>query len=221
VARAALVERVLAVADDAGRGPAPGALDAFRRCLLFYGAGRSWLWLSAAPDGIATLTVAAGLLSLASALSFVPRIAALAPRIALLGLALQLGWHFPQPANHFYLELLCVLVLCLVGRDDPAGEALALRGLRWLTAVVLFNTGLQKVFYGHYFRGDFLALMAANQDRFANLFRFVIPADDLARLASYEVHRSGAGPYRVSFLPFVLAANLVYLAELGLPFLMM
>ena len=220
-APALLVERVLALADDAGRGSAPDALDAFRRFLLIYGATRSWIWVSLAPDGIPTLIVAASVLSLASALTFVPRVAPLAPRLALLGLALQLGWHFPQHANHFYLELLCVLILALVGRNDPAGEALALRGLRWLTAIVLFHTGLQKVLYGHYFQGDFLALMAGNQERFANLFRLVLPADELTRLASYEVHRTGAGPYRVSHLPFVVASNLVYLAELGLPFLMM
>jgi hypothetical protein len=94
---------------------------------------------------------------------------------------------------------------------------MVLAGLRWLTVLVLFHTGLQKLLYGHYWRGDFLAFMVGRGERFADLFRWILPPAEIARLASHDPFREGAGPYRVSEPLFVAASNLVWIAEVALP----
>jgi hypothetical protein len=109
-----------------------------------------------------------------------------------------------------------VALLAVAGRGS-AGAPLVLAGLRWLAAIVLFHTGLQKLLYGHYFAGDFLAFMVGRGDRFADLFRWVLPSAEVARLAGYDALRSGAGPYRVGEPLFVALSNAVWIAELVLP----
>lgn len=200
--------------------------------MLVYGAARSWLWVALVPGSpllpggsrpgdVLLLAGCALAMTAACGLAFWPRREAWGPRLALVPVSLQLAWGFSQAANHHFLELLCVALLCVASDRSEQSELLALRGLRWLTAIVLFQTGLQKVLYGHYFHGDFLALMVGAQDRFARVFRLLLPAGEVARLGSYDPLRTGAGPYRVASPLFVAASNLVYLAELGLPFLMM
>ncbi len=160
--------------------------------------------------------LAAVLYSVAAALAFSPRFAAMASRVALPALLLQLAVTFPLTYNHFFLELYAVTILALAdadGRDD----ALALAGLRWLTAIVLFHTGWQKLAYGHYWSGDFLAFMVGRGDRFADLFQWMLPAPEVARLASYDPFRNGSGPFRVSTPLFVVLANAVWVAEVALP----
>jgi hypothetical protein len=199
--------------------------------VLVYGAARSWLWVALVPgspllpggssgpgDALLLAGCALGMTG-ACALAFWPRREGWAPLVAVVPLSLQLAWSFSQAANHLFLELLCVALLCVASDGAEQSELLALRGLRWLTAIVLFQTGLQNL-YGHYFHGDFLALMVGVQDRFARAFRLFLPAGEVARLGSYDPLRTGAGPYRVASPLFVAASNLVYLAELGLPFLM-
>ncbi len=88
---------------------------------------------------------------------------------------------------------------------------------------MLFYTGLQKLLYGYYFDGQLLAYLAGTEDRFAAFFRFIIPAEELQRLQSYNEAlvrpgaystKLGAGPYRVESLWFVVMSNGVYLFEM-------
>lgn len=220
---ASWARRVLALGADGDPAAARERVDAFRRFLLVYGAARSALWVAYATADRALLVPALGVMGVAAALAFVPRAAFLAPRLALPVVAFQAAWRFPFTANHLYLELLCLAVLAFAGRDgDDDGEpVLALAGLRWLAALVLFHTGLQKILYASYWHGDFLAFMAGSQERFGSAFRFLLPADELARLTSLDRKAAGAGPYRVDSWPFLLASNAVVVAELTLPVLLM
>lgn len=205
---------------DPDAGAEAARLRAIRVFLLGYGALRGVVWLLiAAGDALPVLPgVAAALVqAVAFALVLRPGTAWVAPRIALPALGLQLALTFPQTANHFYLETFAVALLCLVRRDDPAGEALALRSLRAVTLLVLFHTGLQKLLYGHFLHGDFLAYMIGRGDRFATFFRLLLPEGEIARLAGYDPRIDGAGPYRVSLPLFVAVSNLVWAAELLLP----
>jgi hypothetical protein len=193
-------------------------LRALRRFLMLHGAARSWLWLLfEAPVHPAALAVSAVALSVCLALSLSRRAECLAPRLALPVLLLQLWWTFPVTDNHFFIELLAVALLCLADRDSEADEVLVLHSLQWLTALVLFQTGLQKILYGHYFGGEFLAFMVGQGERFADLFALLIPASEVARLAALDALRTGAGPFRVESAGLILVSNLVYLAELVLP----
>jgi len=201
---------------------ADAKLAPLRSFLLLHGAVRSWLWLSLDTGSAAhldppLLIATATLLSVAFALSFAPRLAPLASRLALPALVAQLIMTFPTTDNHFFVELLAVSLLALPGAPSSSDDALVLRALLWMTALILFHTGLQKILYGHYFRGDFLAFMVGRGDRFAAALTAILPADEITRLQSYDPLRTGAGPYRVASPLLTAASNFVYLAELVLP----
>jgi hypothetical protein len=213
-----LADHLLALAaDDDAPGAAAGRLRVLRRFVLAWGFVRSVVWLVAeAPVDPVWLGASAALLGVAAALAFAPRVEHLAPRVALPALALQLALTFPLTNNHWFLEGYAVALLALAG---PAGRdaPLVLSGLRWLTAIVLLHTGLQKLSYGHYLAGDFLAFMVGRGERFAALFQWVLPAEEVARLQGYQPLHEGAGPYRVAQPLFVALSNAVWIAELVLP----
>lgn len=194
----------------------PGKIDGFRKFVLLWSAVRSWLWLryGAEMEGLLLLPCAVGL-TVAAVLAWWPRQAHRAVRLALAFLLWELLAVFPFADNHFALEVLTVCVLAVVGRGGE-GETEALRGLLWVTAIVLFYTGLQKVSYGLYFRGEFLAFMVGRGDRFGDVFAWILPAGEVARLAAIDPMRSGAGPFLVDSIPFVAASNLVWIAEMVL-----
>jgi len=217
-----MIDRLLALAGDSDPELRSSKLMAFRRFLLLHGAVRSWLWLEWVPPGDQLgLRISAAVLTVCLGLSFSPRSEVWAPRLALPVLMLQLVWSFPLTDNHFFLELLAVSLLCLVSRGSENDERLVLQALQWLTAGVLFQTGLQKILYGQYFGGEFLSFMIGQGDRFAALFGWILPPGEVARLASYDPLQTGAGPYRAESVLLIAASNLVYLAELTLPALLL
>lgn len=211
-------DRALALAADDAPGEAAGRLRVLRRFVLAWSFVRSVVWLGAgAPVDPGWLAASAAILAVAAGLAFAPRLEHVAARVALPALAIQLALTFPLTNNHWFLELYAVALLALAGaggRDAP----LVLCGLRWLTALVLFQTGVQKVLYGHYFSGDFLAFMVGRGERFAALFEWVLSAAEAARLQGYQPLHEGAGPYRVAQPLFVALSNAVWIAELALPF---
>ena len=196
--------------------PADARVGAFRTFLLLYGATRSWLWVHYTTTGDAGLWLAAVAMSVSAGLALWPRTADASPWLALPAVAFQAAWRFPYTANHLYLELLCLALLVLSG----PGRGLALQALRWLTVLVLFHTGLQKLLYGAYLHGDFLAFMVGSQERFADAFRWILPEGEVLRLEGIDRKAAGAGPYRVDHAGFVLASRLVVVAELLLPILL-
>jgi hypothetical protein len=210
---------LLAIAADDSEADTDTAkrLRWFRRALVAWGVARTVVWTTLdAPLDATVLAASLVLLLVALGLAWVPRVETIASRFALPALVAQLALTLPLTPNHFFLEVWATALLAFA---DPGGraDALVLAGLRWLTAIVLFVTGCQKLAYGHYWHGDFLAFMVGRGDRFADLFAWVLPADEIARLASYDAFRGGSGPYRVASVPFIAMSNLVWLAELALP----
>jgi hypothetical protein len=221
-----LVDRLLAVASDLDASGCAQKIGALRQFLLLHGAVRSWLWVTLVPAGDpvldgSLLPVTAAVLSVAFALSLVPSVAFIGPRVAVPALLLQLAVTFPLTDNHFFIELLAVTLLSIVGSNAARDSVLALRGLLWMTALIFFHTGLQKVLYGHYLHGDFIAFMIGRGGRFADLFAFLLPTDAIARLQSYNPVLTGAGPYRVAAPLLVAVSNLIYAMEMILPPLFM
>jgi hypothetical protein len=207
--------RLLSLAGDTADTGA--RLHGFTRALLLYSAARSWI--AAIRFGSAEsplLFILAGALTIACALAFTTRddLRRLSVRGALVALAVHLAATFPSTDNHFFLELCCFIVLaCLEG-------ALALETLRFVIVIVLFHTGLQKLLWGHYWHGDFLAFMVATGSPFGDLFGLILPASEVSRLRGMNLLVDGAGPFRVASIPLRLASNAVVLAELALPFLL-
>ena len=169
-----------------------------------------------------------------SALTCIVALAGLAPnwrRPAIIGLAcLVIARLVSQvaigldTANHVFLEgvLLGICAVCSLGEEDEA--ELMLQTLRVSIAIFFVWTGVQKVLYGYYFDGQYLAYAAATEERFHLFFQFLIPAEEMARLQGFngpEVRPGawepalGAGPYRVDAPLFVAVSNLVYVFEIG------
>ena len=209
--------RLLSFADESAPALVAPKLRSFRRFLLLYGAARSALWIPFLDREPVPFVVAALWLALCAALAFRPQTEHLAPRLALPALVLQLLLTWPLTDNHFHLETLALALVCLADRGRPEDDALVLQGLRWLCAIVLFQTGLQKLLYGHYLTGDFLAFMVGTQDRFGDLFGLLLPAEAVSTLRGHDIFRTGAGPFRVDSLPLLLASNAVWIAEIALP----
>lgn len=216
-AASGLLDRLLAVAGDRARTDTAERLRWFRRALVAWSVARTIVWTTLdAPLDPTVLAATLVLLVVAFGLAWAPDRETLASRVALPALLAQLALTLPLTPNHFFLEVWATAFLAFADRARHA-DALVLAALRWLTAIVLFVTGCQKLAYGHYRHGDFLAFMVGRGDRFADLFAWVLPADEIARLAGYDPFRGGSGPYRVANVPFVAMSNLVWIAELALP----
>jgi uncharacterized membrane protein YphA (DoxX/SURF4 family) len=215
--RPSSIDAVLALAGDATPALAATRLQWLRRVVLTWSAVRTLVWIDHdAPLDPTLLGGTALVLAVAAALAFTSRWDTWASRVALPALLVQLIATVPHTPNHFFLEVYAVAMLaCASGA--PGDDALVLSGVRWLTALVLLLTGCQKLAFGRYVHADFLAFMVGRGDRFADLFAWVLPPTEVARLQAYDPFRGGAGPYRVTSVPFVLLSNVVWVAELALP----
>jgi len=124
-------------------------------------------------------------------------------------------WHdFPGVGNHSYLELLLCLLCAFLDVGQAQERKLLLRSVRWMTCVVFFFAGVQKIVHGYYFRGELLAY-SISIEAFKPFLHWLFPADDYARLSMYQ-GRTGDGPYLVSSWLVVLLSNFTYVLEIGL-----
>jgi hypothetical protein len=137
-------------------------------------------------------------------------------RLAFAGLAvvqlLVVRHDFPQAGNHAYLGLILCLALAFLDPRVGGEDRLLRQSVCWLTATVLFWSGMQKIVHGYYFEGEQLAY-AAWIDSFRPVLAMLMPAEELARLVGYG-REVGDGPYRVAGAFFIAVSNGVYIAEL-------
>lgn len=127
-------------------------------------------------------------------------------------------WLFPAVSNHFFLVFSCLLLLSLADLERPPEALLGLQACRWLTLVVLFYSGLQKVLYGTYFKAELLTWTIAHDPRFYSVFNSVLPARESARIAALA---DTAGPFGSEWWPLLAISNFTYLFELAAPFLLL
>ena len=92
---------------------------------------------------------------------------------------------------------------------------LLLRAVRWTVVVVLFYSGLQKLIYGYYFHGQFLAY-SLWRDSYRVGLQALLSPEELLRFTSYD-RGVGSGPYLVSSPLFLALSNSIYLVELSHP----
>lgn len=195
-----------------------------RRFVLMHMAARSFLTIAPTPE-MGASDVLRGATVLVAIAGLMPRFARPATAIATLLVLGDVLVTLPDTANHVFLEWLCLVLLTLFDEQDEDEAPLLLQGLRWMTGVFFFYTGLQKVLYGYYFDGQFLAFLAATDERFRLFFQHLIPSEELERLRAFNLSlvdadagrwkpRVGAGPYRVDSLIFVLVSNITYIFEM-------
>jgi hypothetical protein len=195
---------------------------AFRALLLGIIAVELWerARRSSGEDGYLAHLLLALLASFCASAVIARRAAVPATAIAAAIVAVDFAWQFPATANHQYLQLLCLGLLLLL--REGVDEEVRLLGvaLRWLLVIGLFYAGLQKLLYGYYFEGEFLAFTIPQNPRFAWVLEPLMPAAEFDRIRSLSIVE-GAGPFRVDSAGFIAASNLAYLAELALPLLLL
>lgn len=214
--------RLLDLADEDDCRAQPITLRAFRLFLLFHVATRTWFWFLREPHDDTVFRVAlAALLTLCALLALRPRWARRATVAAAAVLACKLVDSFPSTSNHFFIEILCVALLAAFDADSPEERALCLLTLRWVVVLVLFWTGMQKVLYGTYFDGQFLGFSIATRGSFADLFQWILPAEELQRLRGLRPIGVGSGPFALQSPLGWLVSNGVYVFEIVAPALLL
>ncbi|REJ65509.1 MAG: hypothetical protein DWQ31_17910 [Planctomycetota bacterium] len=128
---------------------------------------------------------------------------------------------FPEVANHRYLEMLCILFVALFEIDRAEDCRSLVAALRWTFVIVLFHTGLQKLLYGTYFDGQFLAYEIAAEERFADFLKYFMSSEEYVRVRGLAGRDPGAGPFAVSSPAFLVISNLVWILELTIPVALM
>jgi hypothetical protein len=138
------------------------------------------------------------------------------PAFAALALshAVLVWTEFPSTGNHAYLELLLCAFAGFLDPAEPGDARLYVRAVRWVAVVVLASSGLQKLWQGCYFHGEYLAF-SLGAESFRPVLRPLLSHDEFARLTALT-GAVGDGPYRVGSLPLVAAANATWITELAL-----
>ena len=111
-------------------------------------------------------------------------------------LLVRYGFDFPSVANHSYLELLLLSLYLWIDSSRTEEKELFLQACRWLTVLIFFYSGVQKLWYGEYFDGRYLVYLAGMADRSRTAFEFFIPPEEMARLISYK-RVAGSGPFLI------------------------
>ena len=127
-------------------------------------------------------------------------------------LLVRYGGEFPSVANHSYLELLLLSLYLWIDSSKTEEKELFLQTCRWLTVIIFLYSGVQKLWYGEYFDGRFLAYLAAMTDRTRTGFEHFIPAEVFSRLITYPV-QAGSGPFLVDSGIFKVLSNSAWITE--------
>lgn len=208
---------LLWLADEPDRSGQAAKVRAFQLFLLLHVAVRIWFWGFRNPDEPWLRAVLVGGITLCALAGLVRSWARAAALAATALMSVKLLATFAGTSNHFFIELLCVALLAFCNPNLPDERALLLAGLRWLTALVLFYSGLQKLLYGTYSAGQFLGYAIATKGTFADVFAWLLPAAEWSRLRGLSPIGVGTGPFAIDAPLAVVLSNAVYLFEMLAP----
>ncbi|WP_150106034.1 hypothetical protein [Rubinisphaera brasiliensis] len=82
--------------------------------------------------------------------------------------------------------------------------------VRWFVVFFMLWTGINKLLYGTYFRGQYLAALAARPGSFHSFYRFVLTEAEMEAISD-----SPFGPFRFQSWLAIAAANVVYVSEIA------
>lgn len=191
-------------------------LHALGAILLLHSCVETWFWMLELERIVAGVVLLAAAYTALLAVGLVPRFRRIALGVTAGVTALQMIWTFPFIANHTFLRLFALALLVLANPGSLRERRLVHAALGWMTAIVLFYTGFQKLAYGTYFQGQYLAYMISLTDRFARVFEWFVPLGEFSRLKAIGPPVPGAGPYTVDGAAFLALSNLVYVVEIAL-----
>ncbi len=135
-------------------------------------------------------------------------------------LLVRYGFDFPSVANHSYLELLLLFLFLWFDSSKTEETELFLQTCRWLTIIIFFYAGVQKLWYGEYFDGRFLAYLAAMADRTRTGFALFLPPAEVSRLTAYAT-QAGSGPFLIESTLFKVLSNSAWITEIVLSLLLL
>lgn len=209
-----IADRFLALVGDESPAHSQARFDALRRFVVLTVAVESWnaLRYRAYQDDAGIHTAVAVVQAACLAAAFGPRLGRAAAGVCALGLLVSVVLAFPFNANHQLVQGLLLACIVLARPDVDADRRDALRAARWIAVAVMFWAGTQKLVWGYYTGGEFLAWRVAVDPGFAEVFRFFLPGAEWQRLVALE-SAPGAGPYRVDAPLFVAVSNGSWLAE--------
>jgi hypothetical protein len=142
-----------------------------------------------------------------------------AKMVTVVGWAAACGLVFPDTANHQYLIGLLLALAAVTADGDAGDDRLFIAASRLMLVIVVLAAGAQKLAWGGYRSGEFLAALSVQDRRFRWLLE-VVPAAEKQRLLQL------AGQWRIApdgvhlsfaWWPAVTAARLVVATELVLP----
>ncbi len=126
---------------------------------------------------------------------------------------------FPIVSNHSYLEFILISLYCWIDSSKAEEKELFLQTCRWLIVIIFFYSGVQKLWYGEYFDGRFLAFLAASpKSRMA--FDLLVQPEELTRLVSYKM-QAGSGPFLIDSVIFKVVSNGAWISEIVLGLLLL
>ncbi len=128
--------------------------------------------------------------------------------------------NFPVVCNHSYLEVILLSLFLCLDTSKAKEKELFLQTCRWLTVILFFYSGVQKLWYGEYFDGRFLAYLAAMADRTRTGFELFIPPEEFSRLAAYAT-QAGSGPFLIDSAIFRILSNSAWISEIVLGLLLL
>lgn len=193
----------------------PVRLTTFTQLLLLHLAAREWE--RAVVEDLSRLRLWAAVVLTAG---FFGSLSLRTIRLAVLTVAGVMAFKFwmlfPAGSNHFFVESICIGVVAGAWladfRQGPVLEepaSIAICTLRWLPVLLLFWSGVQKLLFGTWFVGTFLAWRTLRDERFQAAFGDFLPPQYLEWLSDHP-----AGPYRFhETLPIVLS-NVVWCSEI-------
>lgn len=201
-------------------------LRALRCVLVAHASVRTWSWVLA---GTAPGLVATPLYTLPTAIALTIAAVAVwsnrrrmaASRVAAALVSVEFFLTVLGAANHVGLEWVALALFALLDEERDDEAVLLQSSVAWVAALVLFHSGLQKVWHGHYFGGEFLAWAIAGREQFADAMRYLVPAGELTRLQTLDALREGSGPFRPAAPMLVVASNLVWMLEVAIAVLLL
>ncbi len=127
---------------------------------------------------------------------------------------------FPIVSNHSYLEFILISLYCWIDSSRADEKELFLQTCRWLTVIIFFYSGVQKLWYGEYFDGRFLAFLAAISPKSRMALDLLIQPEELTRLVSYKM-QAGSGPFLIDSVIFKVVSNGAWISEIVLGLLLL
>jgi len=128
----------------------------------------------------------------------------------LVGTVALFASHKPALGNHAALESLLLLAVALAVPVTAARAGTIAALFRWSCVLLFLHSGVQKIIYGAYFNGSFLA-RRIHDDRFAWVLDLALPRAEFVALHTADP----LGPMVFESVGGLLLSNAVYLSEVG------